>query len=304
MISEGEYFKLKKDDKIYLYGINNISLKLYSNMKKEGYDIKGIIDQKKIFSDPRFINKETFLKNNAGDNNIIVIICLNDAMKHEKVAEEFFDDGIDKILFLPMKKELPFEIESYYRKNYGKFLDEEYDGVKIPKYKFYKKQQFEIIAENKNSVVFLCPYEYLRVDEAVERRNVLNERIKNKSKRYVNCYIGEFDLYLDMFKFFAGENTNCDDYFMYQRNSEKERKELMANKKELYILFENKLKKNIQFFYDSPAMVRWNKNGFCNVIDGLHRICFLYLKGINQFPVKIKKDDFNKMIEYSKNKKE
>lgn len=304
MISEDEYFKLKKDDKIYLYGTNQISVDAYYNMIKQGYNVKGIIDQRATFYQPMCINKKQFFFENKDNEKISIIICLNDGMKHEIVAEEIFENGIDKILFLPMQKELPFDLASHYRKSYSEFLDGEYDRIYIPIYKVYKKQRFEIIAENKNSVVFLCPYEYLRVDEIVERRNILNERVKNKIKRYVNCYIGEFDLYLDLFRFFAGENAKSDDYFIYQRNNEKDRKELMANKRELYLLFENKFKSNIQFFYDSPAMARWNDNGYCSVFDGLHRICFLYLKGINQFPVKIKKDDFYKMIEYFNNKKE
>ena len=35
MIVENQYYKLKRDDIVYLYGINNISLNAYSSLKKK-----------------------------------------------------------------------------------------------------------------------------------------------------------------------------------------------------------------------------------------------------------------------------
>lgn len=132
VIVENQYYKLKRDDIVYLYGINNISLNAYSSLKKKRYDIRGIIDNKKNFNDTRFINKDIFKKKNIGNKEIVIIICLNDGMKHEVVAEEFFENGINKILFLPMNSGRSLEIDSIYRKSYTDFLDMSYDNVIIP----------------------------------------------------------------------------------------------------------------------------------------------------------------------------
>ena len=70
-------------------------------------------------------------KKNIGNKEIVIIICLNDGMKHEVVAEEFFENGINKILFLPMNSGRSLEIDSIYRKSYTDFLDMSYDNAGI-----------------------------------------------------------------------------------------------------------------------------------------------------------------------------
>lgn len=299
-----DIYKMKKSDEIYLYGINQVSVNAYYNMIKQGYNVRGIIDQRANFSEPMYISKEQFFYDSKDNERINIIICLNDGMNHDAVAEDFFKNGIIKILFLPMKENFTFEMASYYRKSYIKFLDGEYENINIPLYRKFKKKLFEVVAENKKSVIFLCPFDYIRVDKRVftRKQNDLSFELKEEIKKYINCYIGEFDLYLNLWRYISGENVNCDKYFLFHRKNENERKKLLENRRELYTLFDNNFKKNFQFFYDSPASVLWNDEGFCTVIDGLHRICFLYLKGINYFPVKIIKDDFYKMLNYFESK--
>lgn len=301
MIVENQYYKLKRDDIVYLYGINNISLSAYSSLKKKRYDIRGIIDNKKNFNDTRFINKDIFKKKNIGNKEIVIIICLNDGMKHEVVAEEFFENGINKILFLPMNSGRSLEIDSIYRKSYTDFLDMSYDNVIIPLFVQIKNQNLTIIRETENSIIFLCPKELLRVGDEVYNKIDWSDKdteIQKDIKKYIYCSIDEFDLYNNLWRYISNEKVDCNEYFKYKCKTLEEKKLLYENRRNLYNIYEQKLRLDMHFFYDSPAIVKWIDDSFGSIIDGLHRITYLNFKGFTQFPVKVKKHDYYDMVDY------
>ena len=66
----------------------------------------------------------------------------------------------------------------------------------------------------------------------------------------------------------------------------------------MYNIYEQKLRLDMHFFYDSPAIVKWIDDSFGSIIDGLHRITYLNFKGFTQFPVKVKKHDYYDMVDY------
>lgn len=301
VIVENQYYKLKRDDIVYLYGINNISLNAYSSLKKKRYDIRGIIDNKKNFNDTRFINKDIFKKKNIGNKEIVIIICLNDGMKHEVVAEEFFENGINKILFLPMNSGRSLEIDSIYRKSYTDFLDMSYDNVIIPLFVQIKNQNLTIIRETENSIIFLCPKELLRVGDEVYNKIDWEDKdteIQKDIKKYIYCSIDEFDLYNNLWRYISNEKVDCNEYFKYKCKTLEEKKLLYENRRNLYNIYEQKLRLDMHFFYDSPAIVKWIDDSFGSIIDGLHRITYLNFKGFTQFPVKVKKHDYYDMVDY------
>lgn len=50
----------------------------------------------------------------------------------------------------------------------------------------------------------------------------------------------------------------------------------------------------LQFFIDYPAVGKWNDKGYFNLIDGHHRISFLYERGFRIVPVQVTEIDYRK----------
>lgn len=59
----------------------------------------------------------------------------------------------------------------------------------------------------------------------------------------------------------------------------------------MFQLYEKEFGVNRDFFLDSAPKVIWNEKGYFNILDGHHRVMYLFYKGVWDIPVKICEKD-------------
>ena len=97
-----KYFTIKKTDFVMIYGCGDLGTALANALTSRGYNVKYFIDQRaeeliEISGISVISPKST--KEYCSDG--IVIVTLGIGILHDKIAEDFYSMGFDKIVFLP-----------------------------------------------------------------------------------------------------------------------------------------------------------------------------------------------------------
>lgn len=295
-------FSINKSNNFILYGKNKTCEKLVKLLSEKGYSISGIIDGKFEGHLNEFItiNGQNIraLNPNASLNEYkddIAVICLNNGMNHRSVARRIFLSGLIKILYLPMDNLTPKVEASIIRQAYFHLFNGEWDSLDVVP--CYRETDANIIDEGQRFISFWCPIDYVFTFDNSALEDITEAHLIDRKKEllcYSNIKISEYKPYLDLFGFLSGNvDVNVDDYLRLQRGSDDSRKALLEDRKKLYIIFENHLKYDIDFFTDSPTKARYNKKfKVFNVEDGLHRAIYLIFKGYKKIPLVVRKDDY------------
>lgn len=276
--------QFNKNTKVYLYG-GQIKIKeqIRQSLLNEGY------------RNPIEISSTMLKKHDFDFSDSMAFICLADATKHERIAETLNDIGFEYILFLPTDGNYSIEIQRLYRKAYNDFFLGYFGELFIP---YYEKKNGDccgelIITQRNRHISFWCDKWFVKTPQTENLRRedaasaVLGEipivKLENRK------------IYVNLFRYFEGENVNIEDYLNFQCIDKKEWDEYLANRRNLIKLFNNNFNYNMSFFEDSPARAYWNDAECCFVInDGHHRIYFLRQKGFDKFPIIVLKSDFEK----------
>lgn len=116
-----------------------------------------------------------------------------------------------------------------------------------------------------------------------------------------------FTISKDLMCFFEGQISQeaweqyLQIYFEQRRNicGSTDVNEEMIHLKDRYEVYQNMellYSTNISFFENNPLEVKWNEKGYYNIEDGNNRAAFLFAKGWNMLPCKMKKSDYDKWI--------
>lgn len=297
------YHQLDRTDKIYLYGHNQISQDASENLTARDFLVEDVID-KKIFNhnndDARLWDCQS---------NVVCIVCLNNGLEHEKVANDLYHLGFDKILYLPMELKTSIEFQRIQRRAYRNFINRDYDSIIIPILSLTIKNKiqdtsFIVINRTEKDVSFWCPKSVLRTGTKQQYQAAAKIRKLNSEREmlyYVDRNIQEFTPYVNLF-YSLGEHKEAyaSEYLFLQRNTEAERQTLYEDRKKLFRIFEERFQYDMTFFMESPAKVKWDKRGWFTIIDGLHRIYYLNYKGYAFYPVEATEEDFEKFCNYLK----
>lgn len=288
------FFAFKPNDlPILLYGENSFAKETYRRLRDNGYHVKGYIDQKYLNGykegETIRINPDD-IERLAEKGNYIVIICLQNGLQHEKAAEILCRKGFDKIIYLPMRICGTLRRQEVYRRIYQSIQEFHYGEIEeVPVYKKIETELFVLIDRGKWELSFWCPMEYLHASTAEMILNNVPEDLKKTKAElleYSDVPIEMDKPYIELFKWLRGEPADVDCYLTAMgRIAEAEKETLMADRKCLYEVYEQSFAYNMPFFLDSPSRGVWNHKGYFNILDGMHRIQYLYSKGYKRMPI-------------------
>lgn len=296
---------------IYLYGENRFAKQTYSVLKNKSYNVRGYIDSKY----PDYYIEKNIIKvglNNIellekGMKNYIVIICLQNGMQHEKVAELLYQKGIQKIIYLPMGIKCALRKQEIYRRAYWLIQEFRYEEIKkLPLYNGNNDTPFIIIYQNKHEVSFWCPVKYLHSSTSQMIKHNVPDYLKNaipKLLEYADVAVSDYKPYIELFKYLRGDAADIDSYLTTTgRISETEKEIFLTDRKHLYKVYEEAFCYNMLFFMDSPARAVWNTNGYFNISDGMHRIQYLFSKGFTSMPIVVDLQAFEYLSNFIREK--
>lgn len=293
--------RLTKEATIFLYGNNLNSEVLAERLASVGFQIHGKIDSKahsfqqgtvKLYTPNEFMlldEKETS----------IVIVCLRNALEQEKVAKELYRGGVQYILYLPMQEGGNLENRHKLRMAYQMLFRGEFENIELPEYQEENNQRGLcnkniIINEYFDSIVFYCPNEYLHVATTdIMEEQTSNRKVAKLLYKYADTKLEKFTPYLELFDYLSGKSLQKPYmYLQARRETIEEQDKLLSDRKKLYDIYEKSFVYEQQFFNDSPVNCRWNRNGYFNVVDGLHRAHYLISKGCRSIPIIVSKEDY------------
>lgn len=296
-----DFFHLNKFDKVIIYGAGSLGLSYYQKLK-DYFIVIAFLDQNadKIalpsdISVPCY--KPTY--EITPKNDITVIVCVHSGIIHCEIAENLYQYGYNRILFLPEITPCSNEETYNLRQKYCHFFEGSFSLLKqIPYYYYWKKNKKSftpsVIRETANDVVVLTNIEilYTYVDTEEKTSGYLY---------YSDLPIASFKPYLDLFLYFMNGKEYPYDYInIYQKVqntfSHSSLDEFLAERYEVYCYLEKEFQNNQSMLTYSPVDVIWNDKGYFNIQDGQHRAVYYYLRGLKKIPVRMSKDDYLKWI--------
>lgn len=153
----------------------------------------------------------------------------------------------------------------------------------------YKKE--EVIRKSNRYIVVYVSYELLYT-------SIIDPDIQNKSLlKYSDVPMLAHNAYLGLFQYLCnGEYTEGAEEY---KKIYGERQEYPFTKdhifKNRYNLFMSLVADESFDIEDAPLEVQWNENGYFNIQDGQHRAIYYYLRQMRRIPVRISKDDYQKL---------
>ena len=295
-------FRMEKRHTICLYGINIVANKWGERLQSSGYNVIKIdakIEKQKYLDGFLCINTHELLNVCESIDRVVVIVCLSDGTKHDRIVKEIYEYGVTKIIFLPMgASDVSLEDKRKYREAYLLLEEGDYEAIDVPYYKELEHYEYRIIHYGKNSVSFWYPAEKIRMmdKETFEKMTLQkSEYSKSVMREYFEKKLIDVSPYVELYDYlnYGGEKPFT--YLRYQRDTQEERELILENRKQLYKVFEEAFRFDQSLFSDCPARVKWNEKGYLSIVDGAHRIFYLISKHMEYVPVICDKEDFWKM---------
>ena len=128
-------FYLSEIKNVILYGGGKNTKKYYSFFTELGYPIQMIVD-----NDARNLKNDFPCKVYQKEEvswleieNVLIVICLQNGLKHDEIAETLYSLGQNQLLFLPTKSD--YYLQAEMQECYHKFLERVMTkDIKIPHY--------------------------------------------------------------------------------------------------------------------------------------------------------------------------
>lgn len=316
-----ECFKVDKETQIVLYGLSNIGKRQCKELLRQGYSVAGIIDRNAEASGaPENIalyTPQAFFEAFRGRNDIVIAICLNNGIQHEKVISMLAAEGYRKYIYIPMDADAGYNFMAAMQKAYSYFMEGRYERLKeIPVYGMSEDDGTEggadekidedgIIDEDEDTVTFLCRTDVLfSANEEMLRQTAANQKLLQSALRrreYLEQPVAMCGQYHDLYDYLLGKTPYPDLYLAFFGMDDQYNENLLQDRRELFACYEKKYKRDIRLFYLQPATVRWNEKGYFNICDGLHRVVYLqYVKNRMEAPVKASKKDYERYRAFQK----
>ncbi len=294
-IPEEEWGGVKPEDNIILYGFNAYCVEQIEHLSGKGYTVAGIIDQNpKNRGEYKGIPIICSINELNISEKVCAFIMLQNGMQHWDIACNLYKQGIDRVVFLPMKTGFfNKEIQEDFIIQYNYMMEGKYAAMRVP---YLCDEMFEPGNGKKWYVA-----RKLAGDEKIlwVSTDLIRTTLK-ETERYRNIPIAEFAPYINLFSYLSGEKTNISEYIsLYGKSpfpeSSKESFNFVHNKRiGLYEFFEDKFYSgNLDYFVAAAPKAVWNKKGYLNLCEGQHRCVYLLTKGMKKVPVRLEKADID-----------
>lgn len=151
------------------------------------------------------------------------------------------------------------------------------------------------------NVIAWIPVELLFSEDG-DKANVENRTLEwtVHIRKWGNHPIICFGPYNNLYHFFMDGSEQPEEYCKWFQGLFTTRNMVSGFSDELLIerryrefrMMQRELNKGMDFFIAHPATGEWNERGYFNLLDGHHRVSFLYYSGMTRMPVKIPQKDF------------
>lgn len=296
------YFTFTPESKIVIYGAGGLGCKRAKELINAGYHVIGFIDKeadpsKDLFNLPVYLPQDVTLSISSRED-IIIIICIHNALWHQDIALFLNGLGYENILFLPIGERYDSNKRMELDCGYKFFADQNYEKINIlPTYSTLINTdlsiQDAIIEENSKFVTVWMELSSI----------FTNEKLKKRGNKLTNTYgdvsICSLTPYIELFKYCKyGEgdlSLYCEAFKKVQNTSDIYTiDEFVQDRLDLYDIFRTELNKGMDYFVNAAPLLKWNaQRKHFNVIEGHHRLVFLMVEGLRKVPVKISRKDFD-----------
>lgn len=225
-----------------------------------------------------------------------VWIMLQNGMLHWDIALDIYRNGINRLLFLPMKiGSFCDTLKREFIEQYNYMMEEDYASLQVPYLtdemfgeRNRGKCRLEKWLHNGEGIIWV-PLELVRT--------TLCEQEKYRDKP-----IAEFDPYFKLFKHLSGVDNDISEYISLYGKAPKAMtvedayQYVLKKRSVLYDFFENNFNSgNINYFVAAAPKADWNDKGYLNLCEGQHRCVYLLFRGMKQVPVRVTKEALYKL---------
>lgn len=308
-----EYFSINKETPLIIYGFGNIGKKKCRLLLDAGYKVVCIIDQNAenlpLYEEIPIVTLDMFHNRYESTNNFVIIICLNNGMQHEKVAETLLSYNYSRILYIPMNTKREYRFLEEMQKAYVSFSENRFvELTRIPITSVCEEEKSEnrrVLSCESEYITFLCEIEFLySPNEEMIKDNSANISILENALRenkYVDKPIVMCENYLNLFDYIMGKVDYPDLYMEFFGKDDNYNRKLLHDRLRLFQCYEHRYAEDIRLFYIQPTTVIWNDKGYFNIYDGVHRLMYLYyVKNHLKIPVRTTKKSYNSFLKCMK----
>lgn len=292
-----EKFDLLEGSSVLIYGAGALGKKIYNQINKI-FDVRGFVDKRRITIIIDKNNIPVYQPSElVGLEQCSIIVCVHNASWHYEIAELLYNRGFSKILFLAVHKVYERDMAKSMNKAYSLFLEENYMELKnIPSYNSLKNNIFleNVIRKSEKYVVSFCNREIIFSFNGIEEHN--KSKLKKEHLLYNDCPLAGFETYISLMEYFIHAEKSPDKYVSLMKTLNNSfamgETEFLDDQWNVYQLLECEYEKGLDSFQYAPLDVAWNEKGYFNILDGHHRAAFYYVKGMQYFPIRMKKEDY------------
>ncbi len=283
-------FKLQKTKHILIFGNNVRTSMVMSNLKEQGFTNITITDSKLQVLD--------------GDlKNTVLFIAFQNALQHDKVAEDMWEKGFQNIVYLPTQGCVNDKKADLLRKMYNVVLYGKIDeNMEIPSYEEVKKRGLAVengvISNEQGLVRFWARIENVYVND-------ICTKINKFGIQYYGVNLANVEHYRSLFELMGGKEEcpeNLKEYYeaqSYLVEGEKVAEDKLFDRYQLALMYKREMNKGMNFFISSAPIVVGNDYGGLHIKEGLHRAVFLMTQNLAYIPVMMSEREFYRM--YSDN---
>lgn len=264
--------------KIYIFGIGEFPETIKKILLKKGFDVKAFVVSKCNSLTQDVIDIKTFTE--LADAETVIIICLQNGNEQVRITNNLYQDGINKIIYLPMVDGPSIEYCHEMRKVYLTIrMGGDIAELKVP-YCNPKRCSEDVICNVGDNIVFWCSVNHIKI--TLDDSNKYLNFIDNKP-------------YFELFEYLLHDRGTIDDYINLNKERHPNIEEFLSDRRRLLETYEYAFTFDRQFFLDSPSNVEWMGDSFY-MSDGCHRATYLNVKGFEKVPVICSYGDYEKYI--------
>lgn len=313
-------YKFKKDYHYLIYGAAFMGMRMLKGLKEAGYFVDAFLDKRadylKCVEGLSVYHPEKFSPDSF--QNTVVIIAITNPFEHTMVADYLFKLGYEKILFNPCHS---LERANPSLKKMGNLYIKIQDGQlkETDDVCTYTQDlldfQFSngvILKEFQDYVVTLLPVDLCFYGNShIENENASPDVVERRGKP---IYMSSYEL-INFFRAVAGvlpDSTKAvnafSDYVMRNESvyskmfprTKQGMADMLTNRSNLFYGMLRELQNGNEFFINAPVEAVWNEEGYFNINDGQHRVCFFLTMGFSHVPAKMSRADYEKWINREK----
>lgn len=309
--------------KILVWGTGRLSRRYLSSGFFSQAKILGFIETKPLKSEFEGYRVYSVNEINEIDYDLILVCVIDDC---ENIYNTCVENGIalKRVLFVSWKSSISFTEEMKNKLCNEKELKEDFPYIEHEMRE--KRDQYlyifndDVISEELNDSAYICdgdgdsvvvwvPVELLFAEDG-DKADVEGRTAEwtAHNRKWSNHPIISFEPYRNLFEFFiTGRDypkLYCDWFqglFTTRGLTSGYTDELLIEKRyREFRMMQRELNKGTEFFTTHPAMATWNSRGYFNLLDGHHRVSFLYQSGFTRMPIMISRDEYEIWKNYNK----